>query len=102
MAAYQTKFLALASRTTEPLMDSQQIQLFTAGLREELAIDVELHQPDDLQEAMGLARAYELKASRLASGTRPALRAPFRSGPAAANLPTAPTATTEGSQEQAP
>lgn len=83
-------------------MDSQQIQLFTAGLREELAIDVELHQPDDLQEAMGLARAYERKASRLASGTRPALRAPFRSGPAAANLPTAPAATTEGSQEQAP
>lgn len=78
VAVYQTKFLALASRTFEALSDKQQIQLFTAGLRDELAVDVELHQPDDLQEAMSLARAYERKASKLGNASRPPPRQPFR------------------------
>jgi hypothetical protein len=37
----------------------QQAQLFTGGLPEALRVDVELHEPQDLQRAMRLARAYE-------------------------------------------
>jgi hypothetical protein len=37
----------------------QQAQLFTGGLSEHIRIDVELHDPQDLQRAMSLVRAYE-------------------------------------------
>jgi hypothetical protein len=37
----------------------QQAQLFTGGLPDHIRIDVELHDPQDLQRAMRLARAYE-------------------------------------------
>jgi hypothetical protein len=37
----------------------QQAKLFTGGLPEHIRIDVELHDPQDLQCAMSLARAYE-------------------------------------------
>ncbi|EAZ12025.1 hypothetical protein OsJ_01904 [Oryza sativa Japonica Group] len=70
VAAYQCRFLALASRTAELLTENQQVQLLTAGLREDLAIDVEINRPDDLQEAMSLARAFERKALKQADGTQ--------------------------------
>lgn len=37
----------------------QQAQLFMGGLPEHIRIDVELHDPQDLQRTMSLARAYE-------------------------------------------
>jgi hypothetical protein len=37
----------------------QKAQLFTGGLPDHIRIDVELHEPQNLQHAMRLARAYE-------------------------------------------
>lgn len=55
---YQQRFLALLYRTDQ-LTSKQQVQLFTAGLRNPLKIDVELQNPSNLQTAMSLAHAYE-------------------------------------------
>jgi hypothetical protein len=55
---YQAEFLTLLARcggVSEP----QQIAIFTAGLRDPLRIDVELHKPLTLEEVVALARAYE-------------------------------------------
>lgn len=61
VTTYQQRLLALGSRTSDLLTDRQQVQLFTAGLTDDICIDVELQQPEDFQEAMALARAYERK-----------------------------------------
>ncbi|WVZ83703.1 hypothetical protein U9M48_030824 [Paspalum notatum var. saurae] len=45
-----------------PLSEPQQVQLFTAGLQEPLAIDVQLQNPMTLDMAISLARAYERRA----------------------------------------
>jgi hypothetical protein len=58
VADYQEHFLALLTRAG-PLTEAQQIQLFTAGLQEPLAIDVQLHGPQSLEVAMSLARSFE-------------------------------------------
>ncbi|CAD6219830.1 unnamed protein product [Miscanthus lutarioriparius] len=52
--AFQAR-LAHAGR----LSPDQQAQLFTGGLPDHIRVDVELHDPRDLQQAMRLARAYE-------------------------------------------
>lgn len=57
--AYQRWFLALLCRT-EPL-SLQQVQLFTVGLDNPLKTDVELQHMANLQTAMSLCRAYELR-----------------------------------------
>jgi hypothetical protein len=41
---------------------AQQVSIFTSGLINLLKIDVELHNPQDLDTAMSLARAHELRA----------------------------------------
>ena len=41
---------------------AQQVSIFTSGLIDLLKNDVELHNPQDLDIAMSLARAYELRA----------------------------------------
>ena len=41
---------------------SSQVSIFTSGLIDLLKIDVELHNPQDLDTAMSLARAHELRA----------------------------------------
>ncbi|BAF14263.1 Os04g0273100, partial [Oryza sativa Japonica Group] len=64
VVAYQECFLALTSRIPDPLTESQQVQLFIAGLQDDISIDVELQKPDDLQDAMRLPRAYEWKANK--------------------------------------
>ena len=51
-------FLAYVSRC-DTLTEPHQVALFTAGLGEPLKTDVELNQPATLEDAMGLARAYE-------------------------------------------
>lgn len=68
---YQQCFLPLASHMSDLITDCQQVQLFTAGLTDDICIDVELQQPEDLQEAMSLARAYEWKATRQQNAPRP-------------------------------
>lgn len=71
VAAYQEAFLARLAHAgrLDPL---QQAQLFMGGLPDSIRIDVELHEPRDLQSAMSLARAFERR-----NTTRPlALPAP--------------------------
>jgi hypothetical protein len=58
VADYQSRFLTLVNRCTG-LTEKQQIDIFTAGLRNPLKTDVELEQPTTLDDAMALARAYE-------------------------------------------
>jgi hypothetical protein len=74
VADYQNRFLALINRCAG-LSEKQQIDIFTAGLRNPLKTEVELEQPATLDDAMALARAYE---QRLAmTGDSPA-RMTFR------------------------
>lgn len=99
VAAYQAKFLTLTSRTTEPLSENRLVSLFTAGLREDLAIDVELNRPEDLQEAMSLARAYERKAARTSSMTKTAGHTFFKGGAANTLAPATATPATDQSAD---
>ncbi|KAK5847245.1 hypothetical protein PVK06_003550 [Gossypium arboreum] len=57
---YQRQFQSLLARTTD-LKPRQQVNLFTAGLVEELRIDIEMQQPGNLGVAMDMARALERK-----------------------------------------
>ena len=41
---------------------TQQVSIFTSGLLDLLKIDVELHNPQDLDTAMSLAPPHELRA----------------------------------------
>ena len=54
---YEDQFLQLLARC-EHVTERQQIDIFTAGLRNPLRIDVELQRPESLEDAMGLARAF--------------------------------------------
>jgi len=58
VADYQSQFLTLLARCEE-VTETQQIDIFTAGLRNPLRTDVELQKPATLEDAVGLARAYE-------------------------------------------
>jgi hypothetical protein len=68
VAEYQEKFLALLGHI-EALSIAQQVSIFTASLIDLLKIDVELHNPQDLDTAMSLARAHELRAKIAAAGS---------------------------------
>lgn len=61
---YQEEFLAKMAHAGY-LSPAQQVLLFTGGLPEVIKVNVELHQPQDLQHAMALARAYECRAQAL-------------------------------------
>ncbi|CAL4917571.1 unnamed protein product [Urochloa decumbens] len=67
---YQRHFLALLCRCDQ-LGPRQQIDLFTAGLGQPLASDVEMQRPSNLQTAMSLARAYELRSKEAARAINP-------------------------------
>jgi hypothetical protein len=58
IADYQSHFLALVNHCTS-LTEKQQIDIFTAGLRNPLKTDVELEHLENLEDAMALVRAYE-------------------------------------------
>lgn len=73
---YQNKFLALLCRANR-LSTMQQVQIFMAGLFEPLRTDVELQQPNNLQVAMSLARAYKRRAQTTVSVSNPQTR-PWR------------------------
>ncbi|WVZ58711.1 hypothetical protein U9M48_008951 [Paspalum notatum var. saurae] len=90
---YCEKFMALACRDAE-LSEPQQVQLFIAGLRNPLQIDVSLHKPFTLNEAITLARAFEqhLLLPKVSPG-RPAARSAYQPPPSAAiSLPGASSA----------
>lgn len=70
VAEYQDRFLALLTRVGR-LTESQQIQLFIAGLQEPLSIDVQLQGPNSLEVAMSLARAYERRENITAAQAPP-------------------------------
>jgi hypothetical protein len=61
MEAFLTH-LSLCDTITEP----HQVTIFTAGLGEPLQTDVELQRPTSLEDAMGLARAYERRSTAVA------------------------------------
>ena len=54
---YSWRYLALLSRC-DNLTTRTKIDLYTSGLGQPLASDVELQHPVDLQQAMSLARAW--------------------------------------------
>ncbi|WVZ92138.1 hypothetical protein U9M48_038225 [Paspalum notatum var. saurae] len=86
---YQRQFLALLCRCSN-LTPQHQVDLFTAGLGQPLASDVELQRPSNLQTAMSLARAYERRNLAADSTTRAIPRAqpkPRPPQPPAAVLP---------------
>ena len=56
--AYMEAFEARAAHAGR-LSSGQKAKLFTGGLPDHIRVDVELHDPQDLQRAMHLARAYE-------------------------------------------
>ncbi|CAN6226836.1 unnamed protein product [Urochloa humidicola] len=56
---YERHFLALLCRC-EGLTPCHQVDLFTSGLGQPLAFDVEMQQPSDLQTVLSLACAFEL------------------------------------------
>uniref|UniRef100_A0A0A8XV04 Retrotransposon gag domain-containing protein n=1 Tax=Arundo donax TaxID=35708 RepID=A0A0A8XV04_ARUDO len=58
VAEYQDQFLKLLARC-EGVTEQQQVDLFTAGLCNLLRVDVEMQHPDSLEDAIGLARAFE-------------------------------------------
>jgi hypothetical protein len=58
VAEYVDQFLRLLARC-DGIIELQQIDIFTAGLGDPLRVDVELHRPVSLEDAMGLARSYE-------------------------------------------
>ncbi|XP_066342691.1 uncharacterized protein [Miscanthus floridulus] len=56
---YKAQFLPMLARC-RPLQEQDQINIFTASLRNPLQTDVELQHPATLDDAMGLARAMDL------------------------------------------
>ncbi|WVZ92756.1 hypothetical protein U9M48_038799 [Paspalum notatum var. saurae] len=58
---YATNFMDLLARAG-PLSEPQQVQLFTAGLQEPLATNVQLQNPMTMDMAISQARAYERRA----------------------------------------
>ncbi|CAO2152414.1 unnamed protein product [Urochloa humidicola] len=58
VADYQDQFLTHLARCDD-VTEAQQIAIFTAGLGDPLRVDIELHRPTTLEDAMSLARAFE-------------------------------------------
>ena len=58
VATNQDAFLQLLARCDD-VTERQQVDIFTAGLRNPLSIDVEMQRPTSLEVAMSLARAFE-------------------------------------------
>jgi len=93
VAAYQDAFLQLLA-CCDDITERQQVDIFTAGLRNPLRIDVEMQRPTTLEDAMGLARAFE---RRLQidddDDVRSPVRVPPRSAPSSSpRMPSAMTA----------
>uniref|UniRef100_A0A0A9GMD0 Retrotransposon gag domain-containing protein n=1 Tax=Arundo donax TaxID=35708 RepID=A0A0A9GMD0_ARUDO len=74
---YTNQFVSLACRDVE-LTETQQIQLFIAGLTNPLKTDVALQRPVTLDDAIMLARAFEQRLALDIVPNRSASRAPYR------------------------
>jgi hypothetical protein len=99
---YQEQFLTLLARC-ENVTEAQQIAVFTAGLQQPPSTDVELQKPATLEEAMGLARAYERRQAALpeaTSGLRTAPRSVAR--PPSPALKSTPPPSIAGSTSATP
>ena len=99
VAEYQSKFFSLLARCDD-ITESQQIVIFTTGLREPLKTDVELLKPSTLDEAMSLARAYERRLSLHEAenvSTPPAVPGRAVAGRSVAPVKSPPTALTSSS-----
>ncbi|XP_066379502.1 uncharacterized protein [Miscanthus floridulus] len=101
MDAYMEAFQARAVHAGD-LTTLQCAKLFTGGLPDYIRVDVELHQPQNLQHAMYLARAFE----RHNAPQRPALPAPQRAarrpGAAPSTMLASALGTTADSTKEAP
>lgn len=99
--AYMEAFQARAAHAGT-LTALQKAQLFTGGLPEQIRVEVELQEPQDLQRAMRLARAYERRnTAALLALPAPAARPPRRPLPALP-APTPPTGAATSSGSNAP
>lgn len=58
---YQTRFEKLLARVGT-LIDKQEAKCFISRLKDRLRVDVKVQNPQTLTIAIGLARAYEIKA----------------------------------------
>ena len=101
--AYAELFQARAAHAGA-LTPLQKAQLFTGGLPEQIRADVELQEPQDLQRAVRLARAYERRnSSALLALPAPPPRAPRRfAGNQNASAPTPQSASTSASSPPQP
>jgi hypothetical protein len=71
VADYMEAFLTHLSRC-DTITEPHQVAIFTAGLGEPLQTDIELQRPASLEDAMGLARAYERRSTTIAPPSTPA------------------------------
>ena len=90
---YEDQFLQLLARC-EHVTERQQIDIFTAGLRNPLRIDVELQRPDSMEDAMGLARAFERRLEINDDTLPPASRPSSRAAPSSSGSHPPPSAST--------
>jgi hypothetical protein len=88
---YMERFLALVARAGN-LDESQQVNIYTAGLLELLKTNVELLNPQDMEMAMSLARAYERRLAVIAEANKGPASKPGRLPPP--RLTPTPTTTT--------
>jgi hypothetical protein len=97
VADYTEAFLTHLSRC-DTITEPHQVAIFTAGLGEPLQTDVELQRPTSLEDAMGLARAYERHSTVVAPPSTPAaLRSSSKSsGTTTTPTPQLTTTTTQG------
>ena len=61
---------------TQDISTRQKAELFVGGLPNHIGVDVEMHDPSDLQTAMYLARAFERKALALVAPAQRGARPP--------------------------
>jgi hypothetical protein len=87
VADYTKAFLTHLSRC-DTITEPHQVAIFTAGLGEPLQTDVELQRPASLEDAMGLARAYERRSTAVAPPSTPAA---LRSSSKPSGITTTPT-----------
>lgn len=72
---YQERFLELLARAG-PLIENQQVQLFSVGLMEPLSLDVQMQNPQTLKVAMSLARQIDRRNQAALSAQAAARSAP--------------------------
>ncbi|XP_037493403.1 uncharacterized protein LOC119370090 [Jatropha curcas] len=74
IADYQNQFETLVSRAGT-LTQHQKVQLYLSDLQDSIAVEVELHHPTDLVNAMSISQLYECKLFPRSSAARDTSRA---------------------------